>query len=124
MLKSFPHVSDDELDQALNYAKKKHGVTLARDTLRILMNEIADRRARTGESFEAARSGVLTLKLPQRDKNETARRNAYSAACGKIGSIRSVRARATKKLAAQRAAARIPTSIDANGQYSFVLSSH
>lgn len=115
-------MSEEELDTAISFAKERYGVDVSREVLQILMNQIADRRARTKENFHEARAAVLVLYLPQRDKNEKARRDAYSAACGKIGNIRRQRSDASRRQAATRREQRIAVFEEPSGQYAFVLS--
>lgn len=127
----FVHVSDKELDVALTYAYKKYGVRLDKALLRALANQTGERIVRTGEQHYIAKQHVLALFLPQKNKSESARRNAYSAAVGKMASERSKFQRTLREKQAQPhpeptavQTARIPLLLEPSGQYSWILNSH
>ena len=97
MADSFTHVSDDELDTGIIYAKTKYNVQLNRDLLRTAANQTGSRRVTSGEPFELVRYKVLTLHLTRRDKDSNDRYKAYSGAIGKIFSERRKFAAAARK---------------------------
>ncbi len=104
---SFLHVSDTELSLGVAYAKEKCDITLHTETLRILCNATGAHMRSNRLPMYQARFEVLSKNLRQSNPEERARRNAYSAAIGKILSERSARSRlrngAPKKIRKKKA---------------------
>ncbi len=86
---SFLHVSDTELSLGIAYAKAKCDITLHAETLRMLCNATGAHMRSNKLHMYQARYEVLSKNLRQSNPEERARRNAYSAAIGKIFSERS-----------------------------------
>ncbi len=124
---SFRHFSADEVGTGLRYAREELHIELDFDLLRKLANDTGVRWYKDGRKtklLKRAKSEILLAALWQRDAGESERRDAYSAAIGKMFSTRSHNAKLQRKKSKAKETRGIdPTliGVSAKGQYELLI---